>query len=75
VRVGEHAAIEHPVGVERDAVLVGERFEQQGERARAQADEVADPVLQHARLQLARVDALAERRDARQQRALAFDRL
>jgi hypothetical protein len=40
-----------------------------------QAEQIADPVLQHARLQLAGVDAVAEQSDVGQQPALLLDRL
>src|SRR6185369_9569792 len=42
---------------------------------RPDAEEVADPVLQHAGLQVAGVDAVAERGDAREEAALVLDRL
>src|SRR5438270_11500546 len=41
----------------------------------AYAELVSDPVLQHPRLQVARVDPAAKRRDAGEERALAIDRL
>ena len=69
-------AVEHPVGVERHAVA-GRRSDSNSSvsapapmpsRSRIQ-------LLQHARLQVAGVDAVAELGDAREQRALALDRL
>src|SRR5258706_5499134 len=75
VRVGQHAAVEHPVRIQRNAVSIGEGLEEQGERRAVEAEEIADPVLQHARLQLARVDAAAERRDALEEAPLTLDRL
>src|SRR5207237_1432188 len=74
VRVRQHARIQYPVGIQGDAVPVRERFEEQGERAAPQSEEIADPVLQHSRLQVTRVDAAAERRDAGEELPLALDR-
>jgi len=42
VRVGQHPRVDHPIGVERDAVAKREGLEQQRERPAAEAEQVEE---------------------------------
>ena len=75
MRIGEHAGVDHPVRIQRNAVPVGERFEEQRQPGMAEAEQVTDPAAQHPGLEPAGVDAMAQVGHAGEQRALLLDGL
>jgi hypothetical protein len=75
VGIGQAAHIEDEVGIERNARLVGEGFEQQGQRGSVRSDEFADPFSEDVGMEVAGVDRDSQPIQCRQQLAFALDRL
>ena len=73
VRVGQAAHIEHQVGIQRDAVLVAERLEQQRQARAIQFDELLDPGAQRIGVEFGGVDVMADVADLGEQFTLVAD--
>ena len=72
-RIGQAANIEYEVRVQRNAVLVAERLEEERQARIVRFDEVLDPCPQRVGIQIARVDMVGLRADFGEQDALARD--
>src|SRR5713101_2431573 len=60
MRIGQTAHVEHQIRVQGNAVLVAEGLEQKHRRFSADVQPFLDPVAQHVRQQIGRVEAVAD---------------
>ena len=73
VRIGQAAHIEYQIGVQRNAVLVSERLEQQCQTRAVHFDELLDPVAQRIGIEFGGVDVVADVADFGEQFTLVAD--
>ena len=73
MRIGQAAHVEHQIGIQRQAVLEAEGFEQQRQARAIQRDELLDPCAQRIGVEFAGVDVMADVGDLGEQFAFLAD--